>query len=130
MIARGAIQDATGVYDKGFTSNSNQEFTILQKLFSTLSVWTHVMKYEQRKEGQAARRTLTKYFFGTSKYKTLQDSIRNRLDALVYNRPRKHFSFKKFVNMHVALLQEAHDLLEYSPSDMPMFNEETTIWRS
>jgi hypothetical protein len=122
------MTDTNGNPDKGFIADSNRVFTILQKVFGTTSVWAHVRKFEKKKDGRAAWLTLTENFFGKSKYKNLQEEIRSKVDALVYTGPRKNFTFDRYVNMYVALMAEATDLLEYSPTDEPMYNESMKIY--
>jgi hypothetical protein len=101
-----------GPFERTFISNS-AVYDILHTVWGKSSWWTHCKPYEKAKNGRQAFRTLHAQLLGGPRVVATGDAIVTKIQALVYEGDWEHFTFDKYVQLHVDQHNLHNDLFDY-----------------
>jgi hypothetical protein len=121
-----AILECEGPFKQTFITDSAAVCNILQLVWGKSSWWTHCKPYKKTKNGRQAFRTLHAQLLGGPRVVATGDTIVNRIQTLVYEGHRRHFTFNKYVQLQVDQHNLQNDLTDYGVA--PLAESMKVLW--
>ena len=121
-----AALESKGPFERSFIADSSTVYDILHTVWGKSSWWTHCKPFEKTKNGRQAFRTLHLQLLGGHRVVTTGDAIVLKIQGLVYDGDRRHFTFDKYVQLHIDQHNLHNDLSEYGVA--PLAENMKILW--
>jgi hypothetical protein len=121
-----AILEREGPFERTFIADSAAVYDILHTVWGKSSWWTYCKPYEKTKNRRQVFRTLHAQLLGGPRVVATRDTIINRIQTLVYEGDRRHFTFDKYVHLHVDQHNLHNDLTDYGVA--PLAKSMKILW--
>jgi hypothetical protein len=93
--------EAYGPFVPTFPADAKKVWAIFLACFGLSSVWQHVKKFANQRNGRQAWHTLHNHLFGGDKVNTMVADILLTLKSLHHSGDRRNFTFDKYCTAHV-----------------------------
>jgi hypothetical protein len=111
--------ESDGPFERSFIADSATVYDILHTVWGKSSWWTHCKPFEKTKNDRQAYRTLHLQLLGGPRVVATGDAIIHKIQALVYEGDWRHFTFDKYVQLHIDQHNLHLDLFEYGVAALP-----------